>query len=61
MNEKEIAEQCLCNMGIASGNIAVSNMKKNFSQSQFAMVPNIQESETEGEDNWVNINLSDYL
>ncbi len=31
MNDKELAEQCLCNMGIAMGNISVNNMKRNFS------------------------------
>jgi len=31
LNDKELAEQCMCNMGIAMGNISVNNMKKNFS------------------------------
>ena len=31
LGETDIAEQCLCNMGIAMGNIQVNNMKRNFS------------------------------
>lgn len=31
LNDKELAEQCLCNMGVAMGNISVINMKRNFS------------------------------
>lgn len=35
LNEKEIAEQCLCNMGISMGNVHISNMKRNFSLGSF--------------------------
>ncbi len=31
LNDKEMAEQCLCNSGVALGNIQVKQMKRNFS------------------------------
>ncbi|CDW73352.1 tpr domain containing protein [Stylonychia lemnae] len=47
LNDRELAEQCMCNMGIAMGNISVNNMKKNFS---VEVLKTVQKQESEDDD-----------
>lgn len=45
MQEADIAEQCLCNMGVAQGNVIVQDMKKNFSTINLEMQADAEDDE----------------
>lgn len=45
MKNKVVEEQCMCNLGIAMGNLMVLDMQKNFEEEALKDVPSESEEE----------------